>query len=121
MDIRDDIAATVDAWARQAHGETYLSERLHPKARGWLIDHIETLLRNKGVSSVGHAQSTAVVKPAKVIKPAPEPVAATERASTEASTEASKGPAEKPADIEPVPTMEELKGKLKGKKKGKQA
>lgn len=143
MDIRADIAAAVDAWANYALGETYLSERLHPKARGWLIDHIETMLRKTGVSTVGPVNGPSPVKPVKPAKVEKLTVAVIEEAAAKAKEHAikpradgtyevfpasaganegaSKGPAETPAVADVVPTMEDLKGKLKGQKKGKRA
>lgn len=119
MDLRTEIASAVDAWANHAHRETYLSDRLHPKARGWLIDHIETMLRKAGVSTVGPVNGPAPVKPVKVEKLVEAVVEKIETASAGASDGASKGPAETPAVADVVPTMEDLKGKLKGQKRGK--
>lgn len=121
MDLRDEIAATVDAWANHAHRETYLGDRLHPKARGWLIDHIETMLRKVGVSTVGPVNGPAPVKPVKPAKVIEAVVEKIETATATASTGASEGPATSPAVPDAVPTMEDLKGKLKGQKKGKRA
>lgn len=116
MDLRQEIEATVTAWERHAHGETYLTERLHPKAKGWLVDRIETMLRKAGVSTVAMPKE----QPAPVVKAKPAPAQAPEPvAPVTASNGASEGPAEKPADDEPAPTMDELKGKLKGKRGGK--
>lgn len=122
MDLRTEIASAVDAWASHALGETYLSERLHPKARGWLIDHIETMLRKAGVSTVGPVNGPAPVKPVKPVKVEKLVEAVVEKIETAiagANEGASKGPAETPAVADVVPTMEDLKGKLKGQKKGK--
>jgi hypothetical protein len=122
---RDKIAATVDAWAASTHRETYLDGPLHPKARGWLIDHIDTMLRGMGIDTLAE------------IAPSPAAVNTKARAAM-ASTRASKGPA--PADVpahapeapkapvsepesaigntEPEPSMDDLKAKM-GKPKGK--
>jgi hypothetical protein len=40
MNVREIAERVVDAWEKKARGETFLQERLHWKARGWLIDAI---------------------------------------------------------------------------------
>jgi hypothetical protein len=125
MDLRDEIGKAVDAWATHAHRQTYLPERLHPKARGWLIDHLETMLRAAGVSTVGPVAGPKGEKPKPVVKAAPAaipptvpaPKAPEPPAAVTASNGASKGPAESAE----TPTMADLKAKVKGKQKGKQS
>ena len=94
---REDIARTVDDWHRFTHRQTFLSEPLHPKARIWLIEHIEKLLTEKGLDL---AISAPVAPEAPPLAPAPPPPA--------------------PAATD-EPTMDDLKGRLrsKGGKAGK--
>lgn len=37
---KDEIGRVVDAWADHAFQETFLPERLHPRARTWLVDRL---------------------------------------------------------------------------------
>lgn len=50
MTIRDEIAVVVDGWIKHARGETYL-DPVHPKARLWLIERLETFMLEKGMGA----------------------------------------------------------------------
>jgi hypothetical protein len=41
---RATIEEAVSRWEKKARAETYLSENLHPKARGWLVDEVEKVM-----------------------------------------------------------------------------
>lgn len=116
MDIRDDIAKVVDEWSTQELRETFLAERLHQLARRRLIDRIERMLRDKGVSTV--PQTTPKVPPR--IKEALAPIVEKIEAAIEgASTGATTAPPAAPVDADDAAAMDALKGKLKGVVKGK--
>lgn len=125
MDLRPQIAAVVDDWAKTEHRATFLPEPLHDRCKRSLVDRIETLLRDIGVSTV--PQMTPKVE----ARPKRDPLdhdgdgrkgGSTKRATagaTEGATNtASTSAPETPANADDAEAMAALKGKLKGNQKG---
>lgn len=94
MDLRPQIASLIDAWARDEHRATFLSEPLHDRCKRNLVDRLETLLRQTGVSTVPETTPVVAV-PRKADAPVEDP-----------------GP---PG----TPSMDELKARMSGRGKGK--
>jgi hypothetical protein len=125
MTVRDKIAATVDAWAASTHRETYLDGPLHPKARGWLIDHVDTMLRGMGIdTSAPIAPSPAEIN-AKARKEMASKTASKGLAPAQVpahAPEPPKAPVSEPegaiGNTDEVPSMDDLKAKM-GKQQGK--
>jgi hypothetical protein len=123
MDLRPQIAAVVDDWAKTEHRATFLPEPLHDRCKRSLVDRIETLLRDIGVSTV--PQMTPKVE----ARPKRDPLdhdgdgrkgGSTKRATEGATNTASTSAPETPVNADDAEAMAALKGKLKGNRKGKQ-
>lgn len=127
MDLRPQIAQVVEDWARTEHRATYLPEPLHDRCKRNLVDQLETMLREVGISTVPQITPKVEAKPKRdplghdgdgrkggSVKRAS--AGATEGATTEATNQAQ----ETPANAGDAAEMEALKGKLRGNQKGKQ-